>query len=491
MMSSSSFKTNGSVSIWTFLLSIAMAYSVGLFISHLVTKSEPVFWSGKYLQIKNKEGEWVNRHRIEIGSESALQQVRFTVNIDDSDVWKQPISLILGGPFSAQILWDEKEIGSKGTVGETRENEKAGSIDYSVQVPQHLLSPGQHVIQLTLSTAHITAHDNSVLHYVWLAPYRKSGQRDIRYYLVPLLISSGLLILSFQSLRIGRSAGNIEHTGLGIYGLLIVMALLAETSRAGINYAYTFHELRSYINWFGVIGGALALSYTCYRVAYTTFSKVVLLFSLLAVLLIHILPFQSEDTQLALAFLSLLFALSMVFATRLVKKQYTYLSTLPIFCIASTLSANLSVGAFLDSFLFVGSLILIGGAWLWTYVAIEKEPRLKTSENDIRFLHIVSDGKEQWIAAYDCYVLKAEGNYTAVQLQNGESRLHQRGIGATLETAPPEFVRVHKSYAVNVNVVLTLKSSTGSKYWAVMKNGQRIPVSRYRVAELRGRLSIT
>jgi hypothetical protein len=99
-----------------------------------------------------------------------------------------------------------------------------------------------------------------------------------------------------------------------------------------------------------------------------------------------------------------------LFATRLVKKTTHVLINTPnfLYCQYAICQPFCTVGVFLDSFLFVGSLILIGGAWLWTHVAIEKEPGLKTSEHDIRYLHIVSDGKEQWIAAYDCYVLKAE-----------------------------------------------------------------------------------
>jgi len=50
------------------------------------------------------------------------------------------------------------------------------------------------------------------------------------------------------------------------------------------------------------------------------------------------------------------------------------------------------------------------------------------------------------------------------------------------------FVRVHKSYAVNIDAVKNLKSATGSKYWLELQNEQKIPVSRYRVVEIRGLL---
>ena len=75
--------------------------------------------------------------------------------------------------------------------------------------------------------------------------------------------------LSFQSLRRGRKAGNIEHPELGVSGLFIVLVLLAETTRTiAVGFA-------AVISWFGVIGGALTLSYTCHRVSQNTLSNLV------------------------------------------------------------------------------------------------------------------------------------------------------------------------------------------------------------------------
>ncbi|MCW8998264.1 MAG: LytTR family transcriptional regulator DNA-binding domain-containing protein, partial [Kangiellaceae bacterium] len=64
------------------------------------------------------------------------------------------------------------------------------------------------------------------------------------------------------------------------------------------------------------------------------------------------------------------------------------------------------------------------------------------------------------------------------------------GLGAIMKTNPVNFVRVHKSFAVNLKEVETLRSAEGSKYWLEMTNKETIPASRYRVAELRGLLSL-
>lgn len=116
--------------------------------------------------------------------------------------------------------------------------------------------------------------------------------------------------------------------------------------------------------------------------------------------------------------------------------------------------------------------MVIGGATLWAKSFV-----------------IQTAGEQNLISVKDCYALKGEGNYTSVMLLDGKSVLHQDGLGAVMETNPQDFVRVHKSYAINLSAVKALTSAPGSKYWVEIVNGQTIPVSRYRVTELRGLLN--
>ncbi|MBO9488907.1 response regulator transcription factor [Endozoicomonas sp. G2_1] len=487
-MSSSDKKLKSAMSVWQFFLFITIVYAVGLFITHRTTVFETIFWSGYQLQALNDQGTWVDSNRMKIGDNEKIQNIRFTIHIDDSEKWKQPISLMIGGPFSAEIFWDGENIGNKGSAGNTINEETIGPIDFSSFVPPRLLQPGIHLIELRLSTQHLLMSDSSILHYVWLTPYRKDGQRDLRYYVAPLLILSGLILLSIQSLRIGRSAGNIMHTGLGGYGLFIIVVLLAEVSRAIINYPYHYHELRSVVGWLGLMAAGLTLIYTCYKVIDAKFAKIPLVLGALISLINNYLPTNGEDLQLAKSFILLVLAPSLIFAVLSLKKRIGYLSTLPIFCIASVVSIESSIGLFLDSFLFIGSLILIGGAWGWSYVDTKNQAGAQNADDELQQFTIKDAGQEKVIRVSECYALKGEGNYTLVMLLDGSTYLHQNGLGAIMNTGPANFVRVHKSFAVNLNVVRTLKSAPGSKYWLEMTNQEKIPVSRYRVAELRGLL---
>lgn len=487
-MSNSQTRTKRSLSIWQFTLLLSIAYLFGLVISHNATVMETVYWSGYELESLNDQGEWVKGDRFNIGSGKRIQELKFDVTIDDSEKWRRPIGLMLGGPFSAEVFWNDELLGSKGEVGQSAEQEVPGPIDTVLFVPSRLLEPGNHQIRMRLSTQHLIGNDASVFHFVWLTPYRDSGRRDLRYYATPLIILSALLVLSFQSFRIGHNAGNPLHSGLGVFGFSVVVLLLAEISRAIVNYPYHFHEVRGFMVWLGNAAAGLSLIYIGFKLTKSRLHKGILYVGLLSLLLTYFIPMKSGDMKLALQFIVLASAPALVFAMLLIKKQVSYLSTLPLFCVACIISNSMDTGLFLDSFQFVAALVLIGGAWAWVYVDIKEQQPEQSEPDGISAFWLKSPGGDKSIPVADCVALKGEGNYTTLMLKDGQTELHQDGIGAIMESMPIGFVRVHKSYAVNMTLATHLRSATGSKYWLEMSNNEKIPVSRYRVAEVRSYL---
>lgn len=488
-MNNSQNTAKGSMSIWQFTLLISVAYVLGLLISHNTTELEPFYWSGYQLEEKTANGEWINSNRFRIGKQDGIQEVRFNLSIDDAEHWQRPIGLMFGGPFSAEVFWDDQLIAQKGRVGASKAEEEAGSIDAIAFVPPALLQPGEHQIRMRLSTQHLRIEDSSVFHHIWLTPYRENARRDMRYYAAPLIVLSALIVLSFQSLRIGRSAGNPMHTGIGMFGVSIVILLLSEVSRSLINYPYHYHEVRGFIGWLSNSLAGLALIYTCYLMNKDRLSRGIVLVGVAISIASSFLPINSGDGRMALDFVLLCLVPAVVFAFLLLKGQVSYLSTLPIFCVACVISNLLSTGLFLDSFQFIASLIFIAGAWLWVYVDCHQQAPNEPSSPGCKVFNVSSASGNKVIAVDECYALKGEGNYTNLLLTNGSKVLHQDGLGTIMQTEPAGFARVHKSYAVNLSAVKQLRSATGSKYWAEMINGEKVPVSRYRVAELRGKLA--
>ncbi|WP_372770546.1 LytR/AlgR family response regulator transcription factor [Pseudoalteromonas sp.] len=482
-MSNSQKRTKGSMSIWQFTLLLTIIYIIGLAISHNSSITELTYWSGYKLERMNDQNKWVTGNRFNTRSNNNIQTLRFSVDIDSSGKWKRPVGLKIGGPFSAEVFWDNELIGNKGKVGKNKEEEIPGLIDEIFFVQQRMLTPGTHHIKVRLSTQHLTFSDSSVFHFIELGPYRESGRRTLRYYITPLIILSALILVSFQSIRIGQHTGNITHKGLGVFGFFVVVLLLSEISRAIVNYQYHFHDLRGLIGWFGNTAAGLTLVFICIKLVQSQRLKGFMYLCIGLVIITYFIPMDSGDNRRAMEFILLVTIPALVLVVLLFKKQVSYLSTLPLFCFACLMSNSMSTALFLDSFQFVAAFILIAGAWIYVYVK-EQSPEVEEQNITNRFLIKGSKG-EQTILTEDCIALKGEGNYTTLMLVSGEQVLHQDGLGTIMTLHPKDFVRVHKSYAVNLNYVVRLRSAPGSKYWLEMNNQQTIPVSRYKAVEIR------
>jgi DNA-binding LytR/AlgR family response regulator len=55
---------------------------------------------------------------------------------------------------------------------------------------------------------------------------------------------------------------------------------------------------------------------------------------------------------------------------------------------------------------------------------------------------------------------------------------------------PPDFVRCHRSYLVNLRHVRSLHAGSGSRYWLVLSDGAALTVGRAHVAALRQELGL-
>ncbi|WP_232130891.1 LytTR family DNA-binding domain-containing protein [Luteimonas sp. BDR2-5] len=63
-------------------------------------------------------------------------------------------------------------------------------------------------------------------------------------------------------------------------------------------------------------------------------------------------------------------------------------------------------------------------------------------------------------------------------------------MAALTAVLPPDFVRCHRSYLVNLRHVRTLHAGSGSRYWLVLAGGAELPVGRAHVAALRRELAL-
>jgi two-component system LytT family response regulator len=85
-------------------------------------------------------------------------------------------------------------------------------------------------------------------------------------------------------------------------------------------------------------------------------------------------------------------------------------------------------------------------------------------------VHVVPTAGIDWIEAQDDYVQISAGGKT--WLKNGRMAELEQGLDSSL------FVRVHRSYIVNVGAIERIEAPTRDSWCAVLKDGKRVPVSR-------------
>lgn len=135
------------------------------------------------------------------------------------------------------------------------------------------------------------------------------------------------------------------------------------------------------------------------------------------------------------------------------------------------------------------------------HTAIEKWKNSKTTKKDIANIQyfnkedqnriVVKDGSEikiipvstvQYIEAYDDYVkIFTEKGYTLKKqtmnyFENALSKEH--------------FIRIHRSYILNINELTKIESFEKNSYLAILKSGARIPISRNAYSDLKSRLGV-
>ncbi|MFZ5553133.1 MAG: LytR/AlgR family response regulator transcription factor [Bacteroidota bacterium] len=87
----------------------------------------------------------------------------------------------------------------------------------------------------------------------------------------------------------------------------------------------------------------------------------------------------------------------------------------------------------------------------------------------------------------DINYIEADGNCSVIWFKDKSKYLDTRTLGVYEEMLNPDkFYRIHKSYIINMNELVEYVSEDG--YFAVLKNGARLPVARNRVTEFTTRL---
>jgi DNA-binding LytR/AlgR family response regulator len=105
-----------------------------------------------------------------------------------------------------------------------------------------------------------------------------------------------------------------------------------------------------------------------------------------------------------------------------------------------------------------------------------------------QFLAVRRLGRIDLVAVDDLLYVEGADKYSELVLANGRRDFYDQCLGRVEASLPASFVRIHKSFLVRFSHISRLLVQRGSRYFAELKNGQRLPVGRSRYGFIKARL---
>ena len=102
----------------------------------------------------------------------------------------------------------------------------------------------------------------------------------------------------------------------------------------------------------------------------------------------------------------------------------------------------------------------------------------KYAPHPTKKLAIRSKGKIKLIDIEQLLYVKAANMYAELHLRNGKQELHDKSLDKLQMILPPEFIRIHKSYVVDIHKIKKILIHQGSKYEAALHGDVVIPIGR-------------
>jgi DNA-binding LytR/AlgR family response regulator len=414
-----------------------------------------------------------------------------------------PMGLFVFAKSSSEVYVNGQFVGRNGTPSVSAADEFPGKIDAAFYLPPALLKPSNEVV-LYLSSHHGFLQLARPVHFVgigdFLAP-ETIFQRHT-FFSMALLGALVLSILYFVVLRY-QSKQPREHSLFLLMASLVAAQLFAESLRGLHSYSYPLHDLRLTVIWIlSMAFGLCLLTFVARRFAKEHVWRWFALGSLAT--LLTTITVQSFDTKTALAILLPASCATALIAWESYRTRTRELAGYLVAFLAFDLVVLLTLNIFhnITYYLIVAAMT----AYLFSSQAralnrerqllLEEQQRVAKLSFRLDQLQqqetpstIVASGAGEitHISTEHIRYCQAAGDYVELHLIEGRTQLYSGTLKGLESNLPNTFLRVHRSYIVNLEFVSTLKSlSNGGTL--VLRDGEEIPVSRRVMPAVRGTL---
>lgn len=412
-----------------------------------------------------------------------------TVEIPEGESGSLPaLAIDLDAMASAGIRWNGTPIGGNGIVGPDDSEEVPGRYSASIPVPAALLRPGLNDVVIRLSSHHLWLPVSQPIHRIEVGAPVDADAYTLRHY-VPALatlampaMALAMLAMLFHSGRTGRSA----ILPGAILGIILLQGAL-ETSKLAFNYSYPWHLARMV----ALTGFTAIVSFLLVVLAARMFAPAALRTAgLLAATGMGIVIFVVAGLdQKALALFQTGLAGVALLAIGPALRRERQAAVVLVAALAVLAWSHLAGPAFLDRGYYnvaaIASLLLCLAAARRHNIAEAGTAPVSSAETPM----IIHDGSRQHVVvASEITRLNASDDYCSIYFADGREIMVTMPLKTLLALLPAEFVRIHRSHAVNLTRVTSVRPGPKGSRTVVLQDGVILPVGRTFVSGLRDAL---
>ncbi|MBA6355041.1 MULTISPECIES: LytTR family DNA-binding domain-containing protein [unclassified Colwellia] len=448
------------------------------------------------------ERECKTTNAWKIDPQNTALWVKTTVNVPEYMLKdKNPHSVYISGKAASKVYFNGQYLGSNGSPNVIPNLEQVGKIDAMFYVPANLIKPKINEIIIKMSSHHGFLTLSNPLNFIGFGIYSDPTyfiHRNLGVSIVPL---GALLLGAIYFLVASFSPRNRPNNLLFLLMTSFAsLQLFAEISRSLFSYPYPFQDVRLLlIVSLSLLFGLCFLTFIILKLEKNKPYLWVFAggsFSLLTVLLT-----PGFDPKTALA----IFVPSAISATLLTtqavktksKEWAIYAAVFVLFSVTIVLTLT-TFHDVLFYYIITGVLILL---FVLQAQKLNQEQKDKEAEQalvaKLQFkleqnqqqtepstIKINSAGKIEIIASNQVVFCKAAGDYVEINLKDHQQRLFTGSLKELESSLPKTFLRVHRSYLVNVEFInsLNTKSShqteTSGAGFLQLHDAVEVPVSR-------------
>lgn len=413
---------------------------------------------------------------------------------------REPIGLFIAAKASARIYLNGEELAENGAPAFARSMEQAGVLDFVYYIQSSELRTGPNRIAILMSGHHsLNGSTQSLLTLGFFpferAPYHERGAAIF----ATLLLGVFLVTAVYASVLAFLGVNRLETLALAGTSIFASGQVIAETVRSFWAYPYYVHDIRLFAIVFCGLGVGLTLvGHTLYQLE--NGRPCAVLIATLFVTLLGVFGVTGFDAKASMAILLpclVAILVSLIGATLADYRRLIYAAIFSVFTAANILDP----GFFLDAAYFA---ILAAAIWILSaFQAVAFVNAIKENERGDharrRLEHLLArksdletppllvrhSGRMERFPMDDIIALEAAGDYVNFHIESGRKVMANASLTALENELPDNFIRVHRSYLVNADKIVSLKRLPQGTGELVLVTSTTVPVSRRILPTLR------